>query len=79
MNGTPGFINATALKPSLAINELSATTDPNFRVELFNYGSAPVSFDGMIVSSSDPVHADYVLPAGTLAPKSTGSACRSGT
>ncbi|MDB4506600.1 lamin tail domain-containing protein [Akkermansiaceae bacterium] len=66
-NGTPGSINATALKPSLGFNELSAALDPNFRVELVNYGTTSISLDGMIVVSSSPLHADYVFSGGTLA------------
>jgi len=67
MNGTPGRMNSSPAKPMLAINELSSTSDPNFRVELFNYGSDPISLTGMIVGSSNPSHQDYVIPSGILA------------
>lgn len=67
MNGTPGRVNAAALKPSLSINEVSATTDAHFQIELFNYGASPVSLGGMVLASSDPAHPDYILPAGVLA------------
>ncbi|MDB4500897.1 lamin tail domain-containing protein [Akkermansiaceae bacterium] len=67
VNGTPGEANLSALKPSLSINEVAATTDTNFQIELYNYGSTSISLTGMIVASSDSTHADYVLPSGTLA------------
>ncbi|MDB4265154.1 lamin tail domain-containing protein [bacterium] len=67
LNGTPGQSNEASLKPSLAFNELSASADANFRVELFNYGSASISLDGLVVASSNPAQTNYVFSGGSVA------------
>lgn len=68
MNGSPGIENdLVLLKSAIAINEVSADSDANFRIELFNYGQSAVDLSGMIVRSSDPLHDDYVISTGSLA------------
>ena len=66
-NGTPGSENTFANVPALAFNESSATTDPNFQIELYNYGTIPIFLGGMVVASSDPANDAYILPPGNLA------------
>ena len=68
LNGTPGSANLLPAKPTLAINEVGASTDALFQLELYNYGSANISLGGMVISSSDLEADDYVLPSTTLAP-----------
>ncbi|MFP6858829.1 MAG: lamin tail domain-containing protein [Roseibacillus sp.] len=65
-NGTPGIVNLFPLTPALVLNELAASIDPNFRLELYNRGTSPVLLGGMVLASSNPAHPDYVLPAGVL-------------
>ena len=66
-NGTPGAANPQPIKAQLAINEVTASTDALFQLELYNYGSSTVQLGGMVLSSSDPAHSDYALPANLLA------------
>lgn len=66
-NGSPGITNSTEGASELSFNEVSAVTDPNFRIELRNTGSAAVLLGGLIIASSDPAHPDYVFPASSLA------------
>ncbi|MDB4669818.1 lamin tail domain-containing protein, partial [bacterium] len=65
-NGSPGTANPTPVKAQLAINEVTASTDAIFQLELYNYGSSSIQLGGMVLSSSDPAHTDYVLPATSL-------------
>jgi hypothetical protein len=69
MNGTPGSFNHFPPAPSVAFNEIAASTDASFRIELTNWGTSAVTLDGMVVASSDVAQSDYILPAGTLGPK----------
>lgn len=66
-NGTPGFVNVGGPRPAIAFNEVAASTSSLFLVELHNYGPTPIALDDLVLASSDPLHADYLLPAGTLA------------
>ena len=66
-NGTPGTENAFPATPAISFNELAAADDANFRFELVNHGSTPITLGGMVIASSEPGHTDYVLPAGSLA------------
>lgn len=67
VNGSPGTEQPLPFKKQLAINELSAATASSFQLELHNYGTSTVSLGGMVISSSDSEHADYMLPATSLA------------
>ena len=67
-NGTPGSANATASTAAFVINEASGSMDANFQVELYNGGTSPIDYGNFVLSSSDPLHSDYLLPVGTLAP-----------
>ncbi|MDA7935780.1 lamin tail domain-containing protein [bacterium] len=67
-NGSPGIANPQPIKAQVAINEVTASSDVPFRLELYNYGNSTVQLGGMVLSSSDTTHADYVLPAAALAP-----------
>ena len=66
-NGSPGMANPVPVKAQLAINEVSSTINALFQLELYNYGNSTVQLGGMVLSSSDPAHPDYVLPASSLA------------
>lgn len=67
-NGTPGSLNTFPTLPSVAINEVAATGDADFQIELHNHGGADVALGGMVIASSDPAHANYTFPANSLAP-----------
>ncbi|MGB0145097.1 MAG: lamin tail domain-containing protein, partial [Akkermansiaceae bacterium] len=67
-NGTPGSANATASTAAFVFNEASGSMDANFQVELYNGGTSPIDYGNFVLSSSDPLHSDYLLPVGTLAP-----------
>ena len=66
-DGTPGAANVTA-PAGLIFNEISGSQDASFRVEIHNPTTSSVSLAGLVVTSSDPLHPPYALPAGTLAP-----------
>ena len=68
VNGTPGAENTFASVPSVAFNEVSSSVDVDFELEIYNYGVAPVSLNGLVIRSSDELVADYVFPAIVLAP-----------
>ncbi len=70
LNGTPGSENIHTLVPAIAFNELDSSTSTAFQLELHNHGALPITLGGMIVTSSNPLHSDYTLPASTLAPGS---------
>ncbi len=57
VGGTPGAENFDFAAPqlpgaSLVLNEISAATDPDFRVELANLGTAPLDLDGYRIITS---------------------------
>ena len=66
VNGTPGAVNVGGSRPTIAFNEVAASTNVSFQIELLNYGVAPVSLDGLVLGSSNPAHIDYLLPTGSL-------------
>lgn len=68
INGTPGSANSTSSTSSFVINEASGSVDANFQVELHNAGTSSINYLNYVLVSSDPLHSDYLLPAGTLAP-----------
>ena len=68
LNGSPGSENPLPNAVTVGFNEVSSTDAAPFQLELTNYGSSSVSLGGMVVSSTDPEHDDYVLPNSTLAP-----------
>ncbi|MDB4438566.1 lamin tail domain-containing protein, partial [bacterium] len=53
---------------SLVFNEVAGEIDDIFQIEIINPTSSSIDFAGFIVSSSNPLHSDYLLPAGSLAP-----------
>jgi hypothetical protein len=67
-NGTPGGPNTIGSTSVFVINEASGSLDPNFQIELYNGGTSPIEYTDHVISSSDPLHRDYLLPAGTLSP-----------
>jgi hypothetical protein len=67
-NGTPGTPNTNTPLPSLVINEVSGTLDTTFQIEINNPTSSPINHTNFVISSSDPIHSDYLLPSGSLAP-----------
>ena len=66
MGGTPGRenfpTNSTVLP--LAFNEVSATTNTSFWIELVNYGTNSLSLAGYVIVRNGPTNGEYVLPAG---------------
>ncbi|MDB4726567.1 lamin tail domain-containing protein [bacterium] len=68
LNGTPGAVNNQTLVPAISFNELGSSTSPIFQLELHNHGALPVSLEGMVITSSNTLHADYTLPPSNLAP-----------
>jgi hypothetical protein len=66
--GSPGSPNTTASSSSLLFNEVAGELNTNFQVEIINPTSSPIDFTGFIITSSDPLHSDYVLPSGVLGP-----------
>jgi len=75
LGGTPGAANSTTAAPlpavapiTLAFNELAPAGDPNFWLELVNYGNAPVSLEGVGIDASTGSGSHYLLPAQSLAP-----------
>lgn len=67
-NGTPGTANTTGTSSSLVINEVAGTLDTIFQIEITNPTSSSINHSNFVISSSDPTHSDYLLPAGSLAP-----------
>lgn len=67
VNGSPGSAQPLPFKKQLAFNELSSSFAIPFQLELHNYGTSAILLGGMVISSSDSEHADYVLPATSLA------------
>ena len=66
-NGTPGAANGETLTPAIAFNEVAASTELAFQLELHNHGALPIALGGMVISSSNALHSDYTFPAGNLA------------
>ena len=61
-------LSATELPDSaiaLAFNELSASTNGEFWLELVNYGTNNLSLSGMVVGWEGTTNAEYVVPIGT--------------
>ncbi|MGC6466514.1 MAG: lamin tail domain-containing protein [Akkermansiaceae bacterium] len=67
LNGSPGSPNFTGSPNSIVFNEVAGTLDGTFRVELHNPTSSGITYTNFVISSSDPLHADFPLPAGSLA------------
>ena len=67
VNGSPGSAQPLPFKKQLAFNELSSSFAVPFQLELHNYGTSAILLGGMVISSSNSEHADYVLPATSLA------------
>lgn len=67
-NGTPGSPNATGPSTSLAFNEIAGELDTTFHLEITNPTQSPINYTGFVISSSDPLHPDYIFPTGSLAP-----------
>ena len=53
--------------PSIAITELSSTSEVPFGVELQNTGAASVELEGLVLACKGTVTGEFVLPALTLA------------
>jgi len=68
--GTPGSNNNTASTSFPVFNEVSGTLDSSFQIELFNPTPSTITYSNFIIASSNPLHPDYLLPAGTLSPGS---------
>ena len=66
--GTPGAANVFSPVPAIAFNEIAGSEDATFAVELVNHGGVPVALGGSVIVSSNPLHSEYTLPAGTLVP-----------
>lgn len=69
-NGTPGAPNVVAPSSQVSLNEVAGSDDLSFRVELVNHGNSPIPLGGMVLGSSNPLHADYTLPTQSLNPGS---------
>ena len=68
MQGSPGSGNSLASPSDILFNEVAGSVDPGFQLELVNRGGSPVSLDGLVIGSSNPLHADHPLPAQMLGP-----------
>ncbi len=66
-NGTPNAANEQTLTPAIAFNEVAASTEPTFQLELHNHGALPIALGDMVIASSNSLHSDYSFPAGNLA------------
>jgi hypothetical protein len=65
-NGSPGAGNTFGSLPSLSFNEITSVFAPTFGLEIYNYGPSPLSLNGFIIASSDPIRSDYIIPNTTL-------------
>ncbi len=65
IGGTPGYDNFPTLPQAiyLAFNETSTTTNTEFWVELFNYGTNTLSLEGYVVAHRGSTNTDYVIPS----------------
>ena len=71
LGGTPGRanFNGTFVLPQLAFNEVDAATSAVVRVELHNFGTAPLALANFTLSVLTTNGAtNFTLPAGTLNP-----------
>ncbi|MDB4693121.1 lamin tail domain-containing protein [Akkermansiaceae bacterium] len=66
INGTPGTANTTVTSLTVAFNEVSAVDLSIFDLELVNHGPNTASLNGLIITSSNPLRDDYLLPAISL-------------
>jgi hypothetical protein len=58
-----------AAPPALALNEISAVTNAQFTIELFNYGATPVALNGYVLARFGNTNSpEYLIPSQTLAP-----------
>ncbi|HTD66078.1 MAG TPA: lamin tail domain-containing protein, partial [Candidatus Limnocylindria bacterium] len=59
------YIPSPVPPTTLTFNELSASTNGTFWVELMNYGTNPIVLDGMVIRhDSGATNHDYVIPSG---------------
>jgi Lamin Tail Domain/Concanavalin A-like lectin/glucanases superfamily/CotH kinase protein len=65
-----GYFASTSqvVRTTLAFNELSASTNNPFWLEIVNFGSAPVELEGHLIEAAGAAGGVYVFPAQTLAP-----------
>ena len=66
INGTPGSVNTTGTSLTISFNEVSASGLTIFDLELVNHGPSTASLGGLIITSSNPLRADYILPTTSL-------------
>jgi hypothetical protein len=66
--GTPGSANFPASIPpgSILLNEIAASTNAPFWVELVNIGSGPVDLSGSVVEFARAQDTPFTIPDGTL-------------
>ncbi|MFT5856306.1 MAG: hypothetical protein ACI8XO_003559, partial [Verrucomicrobiales bacterium] len=70
VGGTPGAVNFPdpASAGGLVFNEVSASTEASFWVELINTGAAPIELAGALISAGADPWPEHLLGAGQLAP-----------